>query len=186
MSKSVLIVDDEALLCRTLANALRDAGHRVVTAESAEAAALHLFPSQRFDVVVLDHRLPGEAGCQLLERMRAAGQSTPAILMTAYETASMRSRASELAVAGYLPEALQPRGAAGVHRAVAESARSRAGGKQRARRSRPEALHGSPTHRPTCAGHGGGDFRMAKKAAKKKATKKAAKKTTKKAAKKKK
>ena len=101
MSKSVLLVDDEVLLCRTLANAIRDAGHRVVTAESAEAAALHLFPSQRFDVVVLDHRLPGESGVQLLERMRAAGQSTPTILMTAYETASMRSRAFELAVAGF-------------------------------------------------------------------------------------
>jgi DNA-binding NtrC family response regulator len=101
VSKSVLLVDDEVLLCRTLANAIRDAGHRVVTAESAEAAALHLFPSQGFDVVVLDHRLPGESGIQLLERMRAAGQSTPAILMTAYETASMRSRAFELAVAGF-------------------------------------------------------------------------------------
>ena len=101
MSKSVLLVDDDVLLCRTLANAIRDAGHRVVTAESAEAAARHLFPSQGFDVVVLDHRLPGESGVQLLERMRAAGQSTPAILMTAYETASMRSRAFDLAVAGF-------------------------------------------------------------------------------------
>ena len=101
MSKSVLLVDDEVLLCRTLANAIRDAGHRVVTAESAEAAALHLFPSQGFDVVVLDHRLPGETGLQLLERMRVAGQSTPTILMTAYETANMRSRAFELAVAGF-------------------------------------------------------------------------------------
>lgn len=101
MSKSVLLVDDEVLLCRTLANAIRDAGHQVVTAESAEAATHHLFPSQRFDVVVLDHRLPGETGLQLLERMRAAGQATPAILMTAYETASMRSLAFDLAVAGF-------------------------------------------------------------------------------------
>ena len=101
MSKSVLLVDDEVLLCRTLANAIRDAGHHVVTAGSAEDAAHHLFPSHEFDVVVLDHRLPGESGVQLLERMRAAGQATPAILMTAYETASMRSLAFELAVAGF-------------------------------------------------------------------------------------
>jgi len=101
VSRSVLLVDDEVLLCRTLAHALRDAGHRVVTAESAEAAERHLFPSQSFDVVVLDHRLPGASGIELLERMRNAGQSTPALLMTAYETASMRSRAYELAVAGF-------------------------------------------------------------------------------------
>ena len=46
MSKSVLIVDDETLLCRTLANAIRDAGHLAVTADSAEAA-MHLLATHR-------------------------------------------------------------------------------------------------------------------------------------------
>lgn len=101
MLKSVLIVDDEVLLARTLANALRDAGWEAVTADSAEAAAVRLFPHHRYDVVVLDHRLPGESGVSLLERMRAERDATPAILMTAYETASMRSRALELSVAGF-------------------------------------------------------------------------------------
>ncbi|MEP7028015.1 MAG: response regulator [Candidatus Eisenbacteria bacterium] len=101
MLKSVLIVDDEVLLARTLANALRDAGWQAVTADSAEAAAVLLFPHHRYDVVVLDHRLPGESGVSLLERMRAERDATPAILMTAYETASMRSRALELSVAGF-------------------------------------------------------------------------------------
>jgi DNA-binding NtrC family response regulator len=99
--KSVLIVDDEILLCRTLANAVRDAGHRAMTADSAEAAMELLFPSHSFDVVLLDHRLPGRTGLELLERMREEGQATPTVLMTAYETASMRSRAFELAVAGF-------------------------------------------------------------------------------------
>ena len=101
MLKSVLIVDDEILLARTLANALRDAGWQAVTADSAEAAAVLLFPHHRYDVVVLDHRLPGESGVSLLERMRSERDATPAILMTAYETASMRSRALELSVAGF-------------------------------------------------------------------------------------
>lgn len=101
MLKSVLIVDDEVLLARTLANALRDAGWDAVTADSAEAAAVRLFPHHRFDVVVFDHRLPGESGVSLLEHMRAEHDTTPAILMTAYETVSMRSRALELSVAGF-------------------------------------------------------------------------------------
>jgi DNA-binding response OmpR family regulator len=98
---SVLIVDDEALLARTLASALRDEGFDVVTAESAEDAARHLFPVNRFDVVLLDHRLPGATGVSILERMRAEGQRTPVILMTAFETVSMRSRALELGIAGF-------------------------------------------------------------------------------------
>ena len=101
MLKSVLIVDDEILLARTLANAMRDAGWHAETEGSAEAAAIRLFPNHRFDVVVLDHRLPGESGVSLLERMRAENDATPAILMTAYETASMRSRANELSVSGF-------------------------------------------------------------------------------------
>jgi DNA-binding response OmpR family regulator len=99
--KSVLIVDDEVLLARTLANALRDIGWEAVTADSTESAAVRLFPHHRFDVVVLDHRLPGESGVSLLERMRAERDMTPAILMTAYETASMRSRAIELSASGF-------------------------------------------------------------------------------------
>ncbi len=101
MAKSVLIVEDEVLLARTLGNAMRDAGWEVASAISAEAAAELLALPHRHDVVVLDHRLPGEPGLALLERMRSAGDTTPAILMTAFETASMRSRALELSVAGF-------------------------------------------------------------------------------------
>jgi len=101
VAKSVLIVEDEVVLARTLANAMRDAGWEVASAISAEAAAELLVPSHRYDVVVLDHRLPGDPGLTLLERMRLADDTTPTILMTAYETASMRSRALELSVAGF-------------------------------------------------------------------------------------
>jgi DNA-binding response OmpR family regulator len=101
VAKSVLIVEDEVLLARTLGNAMRDAGWEVASAISAEAATELLAPSHRYDVVVLDHRLPGEPGLSLLERMRTAGDTTPAILMTAYETAGMRSHALELSVAGF-------------------------------------------------------------------------------------
>ena len=101
MPSSVLIVDDEALLARTLASALRDDGFDVVTAETAEEAVRRLFPENRFDVVLLDHRLPGATGISVLERMRAEGLRTPVILMTAFETVSMRSRALELGIAGF-------------------------------------------------------------------------------------
>ena len=110
MANSVLIVDDEALLARTLASALRDDGFDVVTAESAEDAARHLFPANRFDVVLLDHRLPGASGVSVLERMRAEGHRTPVILMTAFETVSMRSRALELGVAGFFRKPFDLRG----------------------------------------------------------------------------
>ena len=101
MPKSVLIVDDEPLLARTLANALRDVGFDAVTAESVEQAEQVLFPQNEFVLVVLDHKLPRATGLSLLERMRAEEMRTPVVLMTAYETTTMHARALELSVDGF-------------------------------------------------------------------------------------
>ena len=101
MPRSVLIVEDESLLARTLAKALRDAGYTAVTAESADEAARHLFPASSFDVVLLDQRLPRGSGMSILEQMRAAGMQTPVIVMTAFDTAAMRAQAQELSVSGF-------------------------------------------------------------------------------------
>jgi DNA-binding response OmpR family regulator len=128
VANSVLIVDDEALLARTLASALRDDGFEVVTAESAEDAVRHLFPENRFDVVLLDHRLPGASGVSVLERMRAEGQRTPVILMTAFETVSMRSRALELGVAGFFRKPFDLRGMLDQIETLAHAAAHQAAG----------------------------------------------------------
>jgi DNA-binding response OmpR family regulator len=101
VSKCVLIVEDESLLRRTLASALRDAGYEAVTAESAEAAEQHLFPVPDVDLVVLDNRLPATDGISVLRRLRQSQQTCPVILMTAYDQQEVR-RAAETWADGYL------------------------------------------------------------------------------------
>ena len=85
MKHRVLIVDDEALLVRTLSQAFRDAGFEVLSADSAEAAQDLLVSEDPFDLLVIDNRLPKKSGLELLAEIgRPNGMRI--VLMTAYDT----------------------------------------------------------------------------------------------------
>ncbi len=102
MPKSVLIVDDEMLLARTLSKVLREAGFRTATAASAEGAERHVFGDIPFDLIVLDNRLPGESGIDMIRRIRENAVTSKVILMTAYETPEVKADAKRLKVDRYL------------------------------------------------------------------------------------
>ena len=81
MSRSVLVVDDEATLRETLAEALEQDGLRVVTAADGREA-LERFRAEAPDLVLLDLMLPGVSGievCRILRRESAV----PIIMLTA-------------------------------------------------------------------------------------------------------
>ena len=102
MSPSVLIVDDEQLLVRTLSSVLAEAGYRITVAASAEEATPRIFGQESFDLVLLDNRLPGESGIDLMQRLREQAVRSRVILMTAYETAEVRRQVERLGVDRYL------------------------------------------------------------------------------------
>ncbi len=82
MPKShILVVDDDRLLCRSLAYSLDRAGYRVDTACNAEDA-LALALRDPADLVLLDIGLPGMDGLEALRRFQA-GSSAPVIFLTA-------------------------------------------------------------------------------------------------------
>ena len=66
----VLIVDDEESICWGLARLLREAGHRVSVASSAEEALL-VADSERPQLVVIDVRLPGMDGLSAMKELTA-------------------------------------------------------------------------------------------------------------------
>jgi len=88
----VLVVEDEPAVRLGVRLALERAGHRVLEAESAEAAWLLL---KEAEAVVLDWMLPGEPGTKLLERMRQGPYpSLPVLMLTA--RAEVRDRVEGL------------------------------------------------------------------------------------------
>ena len=79
----VLVVDDEDALRSTLARVLKQRGMEAKTAENA-FVALDLLEKERFDVVLVDVRMPGMTGPQFLERVKAAGYPVEVVMMTAF------------------------------------------------------------------------------------------------------
>jgi two-component system response regulator HydG len=103
MTRRVLIVDDDATIRTSLAEALSDDGATTVrTAESADAA-LGLLSAAAPDVVLSDVRMPGLDGIAFLRLLRERAPSIDVVLMTAYDdmptvVSAMREGAAEFLV----------------------------------------------------------------------------------------
>ncbi len=81
----ILIVDDEVNLRRTLADLFRRLGHQTTEAATGEEALGHL-ARQPFDLVLLDLRMPGMDGTEVLKAARPMAPDTVFIILTAYAT----------------------------------------------------------------------------------------------------
>jgi putative two-component system response regulator len=83
----ILVVDDEANICRLLERFLTRLGHVVNTARTVPEAIAMLAPD-RFDLVLTDLRLPGPSGLDLLAEVRSRAPGTRMILMSAHADVS--------------------------------------------------------------------------------------------------
>jgi two-component system OmpR family response regulator len=82
MSATILVVDDEPGVRDMLCDALSIAGYNPVSAKDGFAAHL-LLRDIKVDLIITDINMPNMDGYELLERLRAMGNNTPAILLTA-------------------------------------------------------------------------------------------------------
>jgi len=104
---TVLIVDDERTLARSIKAYLNESGYEAESAEDAQAA-LALMERLRPDVVFADVRLRGATGgegvggLELLKRIREFDPATPVIMMTAYGTIEGAVEAVKLGAFDYL------------------------------------------------------------------------------------
>jgi two-component system, OmpR family, response regulator MprA len=81
---NVLVVDDERAVRSALRRALALEGYRVEEAEDGDAA-LDFLRARTADAVVLDVLMPGVDGLDVCRRLRAAGNRTPVLMLTARE-----------------------------------------------------------------------------------------------------
>ncbi len=80
----ILIVEDEVHLAQGLLFNLEAEGHEVSAVESGEAALeILLDRNELFDAVVLDIMLPGINGFEVADRLRAARNYVPILMLTA-------------------------------------------------------------------------------------------------------
>src|SRR6202171_6609124 len=82
----ILIVEDDRKLARQLKKGLEEHAHSV-TLSFDGSEGLDTAQYGEFDVLVLDVMLPGLDGFSIVKRLRAAGNSTPILLLTARDAA---------------------------------------------------------------------------------------------------
>jgi two-component system response regulator ChvI len=94
----IIVVDDDDLFRESLGLGLIDEGYEVTSFSGGSAALDHLASGGRADVILLDWRMPGMNGLEVLRSLRRAGNTTPAIFLTAlsediYEEAALEGGA---------------------------------------------------------------------------------------------
>jgi DNA-binding NtrC family response regulator len=101
--KRILIVDDEAIVAFFLMEGLKGLGeeYEVRTTESAELA-LEQCSATPFDLAVVDYRLPGINGLDLIEQLRDISPDTRTIVITAYSSPELEEQAHRLHTCRYL------------------------------------------------------------------------------------
>lgn len=97
----VLVVDDEPTICWSFRELLRDEGHEVTIASSAEEA-LTVAGATPPDAIVLDVRLPGMDGLSAMSKLKKASGSAPIIVMTAFGNLETAVRAVDEGAFDYL------------------------------------------------------------------------------------
>jgi DNA-binding NtrC family response regulator len=103
LPRSALVVDDEALIRWSVSETLAGLGLEVEQAsDGAGALAAIAGAMMPFDLVVLDLRLPDVDNLSLLSRVRELLPATPVVLMTAFATPDVISRAHALGVLAIL------------------------------------------------------------------------------------
>jgi two-component system, OmpR family, response regulator ChvI len=78
----IAIVDDDDLFRESLGFNLTDAGYRTVSFPDGRTALDHFVQGGTFDLILLDWRMPGMDGIELLRELRARGVDVPVIFLT--------------------------------------------------------------------------------------------------------
>jgi CheY-like chemotaxis protein len=124
--KGILVVDDERLVRWSIREALRGQ-YRVWTADSAEKAMRMMHRIKHLDGVLVDIRLPGVSGYELIHQLRTWKPDLKVFVMTAFDQESAPRQAFSVRADGYLskPFALETlKDMLASHLLIAPAARS--------------------------------------------------------------
>jgi two-component system nitrogen regulation response regulator NtrX len=102
---SILVVDDETDIRKSLRGILEEEGYKVSTAESGEAC-IDVLKTHSFDVVLLDIWLPGIDGLETLEKIKEHEDAPEVIIISGHGTIDTAVRATKLGAFDFLEKPL--------------------------------------------------------------------------------
>jgi CheY-like chemotaxis protein len=99
--QSILVVDDDADICRNMTDIFGDLGYDVDSAEAGDTA-LEKARARTYDLGLLDLRMPGMDGLTLSRHLRQLQPRIDLVIITAYGDQNLRDEAHEAGVRNVL------------------------------------------------------------------------------------
>jgi DNA-binding NtrC family response regulator len=103
----ILVVDDDLTFRLSTAELLRQDGHRVVAAASGNEA-LAALGERKFDLILIDLRMPGVDGLGLTEALRKWGEGAPILMISGFGTVDAAVQALQLGADDFLTKPVEP------------------------------------------------------------------------------
>jgi DNA-binding NtrC family response regulator len=103
----ILVVDDEMIVRESLTKWLREEGYRVDSAEDA-IATLRKLQDHNWNIILLDIKMPGTDGIELLQRIRETNKKVSVIIITAYASVESAVKALKIGAYDYLTKPIDP------------------------------------------------------------------------------
>jgi two-component system nitrogen regulation response regulator NtrX len=102
---TILVVDDEEGIRRSLKGVLEDEGYRVILAEDGDKA-LSLMEEESPDLVLLDIWMPGKDGMVVLEEIRRGWPMLPVVMISGHGSIDLAVRATKLGAYDFVEKPL--------------------------------------------------------------------------------
>jgi len=99
----ILVVDDEPIICRNCSRILADCGYEVETLQSSRMA-IERIKEESFDVILLDFKMPGLNGMEMLPLIKEINPCVMIIMMTGYSTVENAVQAMKQGAFDYIPK----------------------------------------------------------------------------------
>jgi len=107
MSPTILIVDDEPIALKSLSDILRLEGYSVESAETGQKAIAYI-RNRYVDLMIVDLRMPGIGGLEVVRITNEISPDTEVILLTAFGTTESAVEALRLRIHDYLLKPASP------------------------------------------------------------------------------
>lgn len=103
----IFVIDDEAIILKSCSNVLTENGYEVATAQSSRIA-LERIKEELFDLIILDLKMPGIDGLQLLRIIKNIKPNIEVIIITGYSSIENAIETMKLGAADYLQKPFTP------------------------------------------------------------------------------
>ncbi len=107
-AKRVLVIDDESVVCNSCRRVLEREGYQVSVATSAREG-MKKVTQEHYDVAIIDLRMPGLDGMDVLRQVKDSNPHTRVIIITGYSSVPTAVEAMQLGAADYLPKPFTPK-----------------------------------------------------------------------------